>query len=128
MKTLPWLNFSKNKITDLSLLTELTDRKQTKIKGIKKSQKLYLWDWSQIDDPVFRFEKMIASHLLKPCDYWQDVHGHKAELRYIRDEKGKEVDFVVLRDRKQLFAVECKLSDTDAAPALLEFKTRLDIL
>jgi predicted AAA+ superfamily ATPase len=64
---------------------------------------------------------------LKLCDYWQDVHGHKAELRYIRDEKGKEVDFVVLRDRKPLFAVECKLSDTDAAPALLEFKARLDI-
>ena len=99
----------------------------TKIKAIKKSQKLYLWDWSQIDDPGFRFENMIASHLLKLCDYWQDVHGHKAELRYIRDEKGKEVDFVVLKDRKPLFAVECKLSDTDAAPALLEFKARLDI-
>ncbi len=99
----------------------------TKIKAIKKSQKLYLWDWSQIDDLGFRFENMVASHLLKLCDYWQDVLGHRSELRYIRDEKGKEVDFVVLRDRKPLFAVECKLSDSDVAPALLEFKSKLDI-
>ncbi len=99
----------------------------TKIKAIKKSQKLYLWDWSQIDDAGFRFENMVASHLLKLCDYWQDVLGHRSELRYIRDEKGKEVDFVVLRDRKPLFAVECKLSDADVAPSLLEFKSKLDI-
>jgi predicted AAA+ superfamily ATPase len=98
-----------------------------KIKAIKKSQKLYLWDWSQIDDPGFRFENMVASHLLKLCDYWQDVLGYRSELRYIRDEKGREVDFVVLRDRKPLFAVECKLSDTDIAPSLLEFKSKLDI-
>ncbi|MGK5084492.1 DUF4143 domain-containing protein [Bdellovibrionota bacterium FG-1] len=98
-----------------------------KIKAIKKSQKLYLWDWSQVEDPGFRFENMVASHLLKLCDYWQDVLGHRSELRYIRDEKGKEVDFVVLRNRKPLFAVECKLSDTDIAPSLLELKSRLDI-
>ena len=99
----------------------------TKIKALKKSQKLYLWDWSQVVDAGFRFENMVASHLLKLCDYWQDVLGHRSELRYIRDEKGKEVDFVVLRDRKPLFAVECKLSDSDVAPSLLEFKSKLDI-
>jgi predicted AAA+ superfamily ATPase len=99
----------------------------TKIKAIKKSQKLYLWDWSQIEDPAFRFENMVASHLLKLCDYWQDVLGHRAELRYIRDEKGREVDFVVLKDRKPIFAVECKLSDTDISPVLLDFKSKLGI-
>ncbi len=98
-----------------------------KIKAIKKAQKLYLWDWSQIDDPGARFENMVGSHLLKLCDYWQDVLGYKSELRYIRDEKGKEVDFVVLRNRKPLFAVECKLTDGDVAPSLLEFKSKLDI-
>ena len=99
----------------------------SKIKAIKKSQKLYLWDWSQIEDPAFRFENMVASHLLKLCDFWQDVLGYKSELRYIRDEKGKEVDFVVLRNRKPLFAVECKLTDTDIDPSLVQFKSKLDI-
>lgn len=99
----------------------------TKIKALKKTQKLYLWDWSQIEDSGFRFENMVASHLLKLCHYWQDVLGHKSELRYIRDEKGKEVDFVVIRDRKPLFAVECKLSDTDVSPSLIQFKKTLEI-
>ena len=98
-----------------------------KIKATKKAQKLYLWDWSQLEDPAYRFENMVASHLLKLCDYWQDVLGHRSELRYIRDEKGREVDFVVLRDRKPLFAVECKLSNSEVAPHLLEFKSKLGI-
>jgi predicted AAA+ superfamily ATPase len=99
----------------------------SKIKAIKKSQKLYLWDWSQVEDPGFRFENMVASHLLKLCDFWQDVYGYRTELRYIRDETGKEVDFVVIKDRKPLFAVECKLKETDASPSLLYFKSKLEI-
>jgi predicted AAA+ superfamily ATPase len=98
-----------------------------KIKAIKKAQKLYLWDWSQVEDPGIRFENMVASHLLKLCDYWQDVLGYKSELRYIRDETGNEVDFVVLRNRKPVFAVECKLADTNISSSLLKFKSKLDI-
>ncbi len=98
-----------------------------KIKAIKKTSKLYLWDWSQVENPGFRFENMVASHLLKLCDFWQDVLGYKAELRYIRDETGKECDFVVIKDRKPIFAVECKLSDTDVSPSLIFFKSKLDI-
>ncbi len=98
-----------------------------KIKAIKKTQKLYLWDWSQIENPGARFENMVASHLLKMCDYWQDVLGYRSELRYIRDETGREVDFVVLRDRKPLFAVESKLSDSDISPSITAFKAKLDI-
>ena len=39
----------------------------------------------------------------------KDALGYKTELRYIRDESGKECDFVVLKDKKAFFAVECKL-------------------
>jgi predicted AAA+ superfamily ATPase len=99
----------------------------SKIKAVKKTQKLYLWDWSQVEDEGARFENMVASHLLKLCDFWQDTQGYRTELRYIRDETGKECDFVVLRDRKPLFAVECKLSDTNISPSLLYFRSKLDI-
>ena len=98
-----------------------------KIKAIKKAQKLYLWDWSEIKEPGAKFENMVASHLLKYCHYLQDVEGHRMELRYIRDERGHEVDFVVLKDRKPLFAVECKLSQQEVAPTLLSFRSKLSI-
>jgi len=98
-----------------------------KIKAVKKAQKLYMWDWSQVADPGARFENMVASHLLKLCDFWQDTLGYRTELRYIRDDLGREVDFVVLKDRKPIFAVECKLSDTAVSPSMVEFKSKLDI-
>jgi hypothetical protein len=98
-----------------------------KIKATKKAQKLYLWDWSQIDDRGSRFENMVASHLLKFCDFRREVLGYRTELRYIRDDRGREVDFVVIENRKPLFAVECKLSDTAVSPSLLELRSKLSI-
>lgn len=98
-----------------------------KIKAIKKAQKLYLWDWSQIEDPRAKFENMVASHLLKWCDYNQDVLGYKMELRYIRDDRGTEVDFVVLKNKIPVFAVECKLSDITPSKSLMQFKSKIEI-
>jgi hypothetical protein len=99
----------------------------TKIRAVKKEQKLYLWDWSQIEDKGARFENMIASHLLKYCHFQQDVYGHKMELRYIRDTDKREVDFVVIKDRKPIFAVESKFSDKVVSPHIYYFKERLNI-
>lgn len=99
----------------------------TKIRAVKKEQKIYLWDWSQIEDPGFRFENMIASHLLKYCHFHEDVHGHSMELRYIRDTDKREVDFVVMKNKKPLFSVEAKLNDRAPSPHLFYFRDRLSI-
>jgi predicted AAA+ superfamily ATPase len=99
----------------------------SKIKAVKKASKLYLWDWSPLEEPGAKFENMVASHLSKLCDFWQDVMGYRAELCYIRDETGKECDFVVLRDRKPIFAVECKVSDTEISPSMMYFRGKLNI-
>ncbi|NBO39512.1 ATP-binding protein [bacterium] len=98
-----------------------------KIRAVKKEQKLYLWDWSLIDDPGARFENFVASHLLKYCHFVQDTQGHKMELRYLRDTDKREVDFVVLQNKKPLFAVEAKLSETTLSPHLKYFCERTSI-
>lgn len=49
------------------------------------------------------------------------------ELRYLRDRDGREVDFVVIQDRKLLFAVECKLHDTALSPHIPYFAERTTI-
>lgn len=97
----------------------------SKIKAIKKTPKLYLWDWSQIEDESFRFENLLASHLLKWCDYMQDAEGFKTELRFLRDETGKECDFVVLKSGKPIFAVECKLNDNNLSDSIKYLKSKL---
>jgi predicted AAA+ superfamily ATPase len=99
----------------------------TKIRAVKKEQKLYLWDWSQVENPGHRLENMVASHLLKYCHFLEDVQGYKTELRFLRDTDKREVDFVVLKNRKPLFAVECKHGEKSISPHIFYFKDRTQI-
>lgn len=100
---------------------------ESKIRAVKKEQKLYLWDWGQIEDEGLRFENMMACHLLKYCHFHEDVFGERMELRYIRDTDKREVDFVVLKNKKPLFAVECKLNNENLNSNILYFKERTKI-
>ncbi len=95
-----------------------------KIRAVKKEQKLYLWDWSLINEPGPRFENFIACHLLKYCHFIEDTEGFKMELRFLRDTDKRETDFVVLKDNIPLFAVECKTGEKNINPSIFYFKER----
>lgn len=98
-----------------------------RIRAVKKERKLYLWDWSSVPEPGERFENLVASQLLKYCHFIEDTKGHVMELRFLRDTDRREVDFVVLRDRKPLFAVECKTGERRISPAVHYFAQRAPI-
>jgi predicted AAA+ superfamily ATPase len=98
-----------------------------KIRAVKKEQKLYLWDWSSIEDRGIRFENMVAGHLLKYCNYLEDSDGEKMELRFLRDTDKREIDFVVIKNKKPLFAVECKTGEKNLTPHIPYFKARTNI-
>lgn len=98
-----------------------------KVRAVKKEQKLYLWDWSVIPEDGPKFENFIASHLLKYCHFVEDVEGFRMDLRFLRDMDKREIDFVVLRDEKPLFAVECKTGEKKINPALFYFMERTQI-
>ena len=111
----------------LYMLFRIPPYGNSKIRAVKKEQKLYFWDWSCIEAEGFRFENLVACHLLKYCHYQRDTKGLKMELRYLRDVDKREVDFIVLQDKKPLFAVECKLQETNLSPSLGYFQKRLSI-
>ncbi len=98
-----------------------------KYRALKKEPKLYLWDWSQIKNPGAKLENLVASHLLKFCNYLWDREGYKCELHYLRDQEKREVDFLVTIDKKPWFAVEVKQSVDKLHKNLLYFKDRLSI-
>lgn len=98
-----------------------------KIRAVKKEQKLYLWDWSEHSDVGKRWENFVASHLLKYCHFHTDTAGEKMELRFLRDDSGREVEFVVLKNQKPLFAVECKAGEKEVSPHLRYFSERTPI-
>lgn len=75
------------------------------------------------DDGV-RAETLVACHLLKAVEGWTDLGFGDFDLRYLRDKQKREVDFLVVRDRKPWLLVEVKVSDTNLSPSLAHFQAQ----
>ena len=97
------------------------------IRSLKKEPKVYLWDYSIVEDLSLKFENLVACHLVKFCHFLEDTQGYKSKLYYIRDVDKREVDFLVTIKEKPWFAVEAKLSDESLSPSLIYFGRRLRI-
>jgi predicted AAA+ superfamily ATPase len=94
-------------------------------KSLRKQPKVYLWDWSLLTDPGARLENFVASHLLKSVYFWTDAGLGDFALHFLRDKAGREVDFLVTRDRKPWFLVEVKSSEQrQVSPALTYFQAK----
>lgn len=98
-----------------------------RIRAVKKEQKLYLWDWTMVSERGARFENLVACQLLKYCHLVEDFEGFGMDLRFLRDTDKREVDFVVLKEGRPQFMVECKTGEKDISPALFYFKERVGI-
>ena len=94
------------------------------IRAVKKAQKHYLFDWTQVPELPQRFENLLAMALLKWVHQQQDSEGRDLELRYFRDLDGREVDFVVTERGVPLLLVEAKWSDTGVDRGLRYLKRR----
>lgn len=94
-------------------------------RSLKKEQKLYFWDWSQVEEDVARFENMVAGHLLKAVHAWNDIGYGEFDLYYWRNKEQKEVDFVLTNKRRPIALFECKLSETSPAESLVQLSKML---
>lgn len=91
-------------------------------KALRKEPKWFLRDWSGLDDAGALTETLVACHLLKAVEGWTDVGIGSFELRYLRDKLKREVDFLVVRDKRPWFLVEVKAKDTRLSEALAHFQ------
>jgi hypothetical protein len=96
-------------------------------RAIHATPKLYLFDLLRIPGAsrAARLENLTALHLLKACHFWTDTAAGAFDLHFVRDKEQREVDFLVVRDGKPWWLVECKSGSTEPAPALLHFRQRL---
>ena len=90
-------------------------------RSLIKEPKLYLWDWSVIEDPGARIENLLASHLHKAAHFWTDIGLGKYQLHYLRDKDKKEVDFLVSKNNAPWMLVECKSSGNEPISANLRY-------
>ena len=49
------------------------------------------------------------------------------ELRYLKDVDGREIDFVVLKDKKPIFAVEAKSGEKSISKHIYYYQKRTNI-
>ncbi|MBI2410595.1 MAG: ATP-binding protein [Candidatus Kerfeldbacteria bacterium] len=94
------------------------------VRANKQAQKHYQVDWTLVQDESFRFENMVAGHLLKWVQFQQDVKGEDVDLRYFRDVDKREIDFIITRNGKPTQAIECKWQDADVSQTLRYFQAR----
>src|SRR5690606_28450690 len=98
-------------------------------RALRAEPKPYLDDIVQIPAANLgaRQENLVALHLLKACHYWTDTGEGDFDLRFVRDKEKREVDFLVLRDKKPWMMVECKSNDHTPCPQLVHFAEQLGV-
>jgi len=94
-------------------------------RALKKMPKVFLWDWSAIEDQGNRFENMVASHLLKSVHFWTDCGLGNFDLFYIRDKQKREVDFLVTKNKKPFLLAEAKTSEDKLTTSLIHYSAIL---
>ncbi len=96
-------------------------------RALRAEPKLYLYDVLQVQDVAARQENLVALHLLKACHFWTDTAQGEFDLRFVRDKEKREVDFLVLRERKPWLAIECKSNQRSPSRSLVHFSERLAV-
>ncbi|USN46326.1 MAG: ATP-binding protein [Pseudobdellovibrionaceae bacterium] len=103
-----WLGYLK----ELYFFFEVKPFSRSIPRSLKKEGKIYFYDWCENTELGAKFENLVASHLLKACHFWDDSGLGQFGLHYLRNKEKKEVDFLISKDSKPWFTVECKNGDT----------------
>ena len=117
-----WLNY----LNELYYFFSLKPYSKSLARAIKKENKLYLWDWSEVENAGARFENLIAAHLLKYCDYYTDTGVGHFELLYLKNKEKQEIDFLLMQNKKPFLPVEVKLTDEVPSKAFAKFMPQLN--
>lgn len=114
-------------LSELYYSFEIKPYSKSIARAIKKEPKIYLYDWSEVENLGSRYENLIAVHLLKACQFWEDTGEGVFELSYLRDKEKREVDFLILKNKKPWFSVECKLTGSNLDTGYQKFQKILNI-
>ena len=93
-------------------------------RSLLKEPKLYLWDWSLVEEEGHRYENLVASHLLKAVHFWSDRGMGEYGLYYLRTKDKVEADFIVTKNGEPWFIVEVKTKAKGLSPALYHFQKK----
>jgi predicted AAA+ superfamily ATPase len=96
-------------------------------RSIKKENKLYFYDWSNVPEAGCRFENLLAVSLIKMAVRLTEIGLGSFEIMHIRNKEKQEVDFVLVKNGKPVALFEAKESDSDISKAGLYFGKQLSV-
>lgn len=97
------------------------------IRSIKKENKLYFYDWTNVPDPGIRFENLLAVSLVKMAARFSETGLGTFEVMHIRNKEKQEIDFVLVKNGRPLALFEAKESDSEISRTGLYFGKQLSI-
>lgn len=97
------------------------------IRSLKKERKIYFFDWCLLENDAAKFENLLAFHLWKTCHYLTDTGEGTYELFYLRNKQKKEIDFLVVKDKKPQFTVEAKLNENQLDKTFEVFQNQIKV-
>ncbi|MBI4422986.1 MAG: ATP-binding protein [Elusimicrobia bacterium] len=109
----------------LYYLFEIRPYSRAVARALRREGKVYLYDHTEIESPGARFENLVALHLRKLVDAWNDWGYGSFDLHYVRTKEKRETDFLIAESRKPYALIEAKLSGDTLDPALSYFAERL---
>jgi uncharacterized protein len=96
-------------------------------RSLLKMPKIYLWDWSLVENKGAKIENFVASHLYKAVNFWTDLGLGEFELFFVRDKEENEVDFLVTKNDSPWLLIETKSSLKEPLNSnLLRFQKQLN--
>ena len=96
-------------------------------RAILREKKLYLFNYTEIEEDGHKFENMVALELLRAVYNWNEYGYGRFTLHYIRNKEKEEVDFLIARNNKPILLVETKLSEDNPVKSLVKFQNILNI-
>ena len=96
-------------------------------RSIKKENKLYFYDWSNVPEAGCRFENLLAVSLIKMAVRLTEIGLGSFEIMHIRNKEKQEVDFVLVKNGKPVALFEAKESDSDISKAGIYFGKHLSV-
>jgi uncharacterized protein len=95
--------------------------------SIRKEKRVFFMDCSAAydDSQGAHIENIVACSLLKYVHFKRDSTGQRWDLFYIRDKQKREVDFVLIKDRKVEKLIEVKKSEESLSNGLKYYHEKL---
>jgi uncharacterized protein len=97
------------------------------IRSIKKENKLYFFDWTNVPDDGCRFENLLAVSLIKLAARLTEIGLGTFEIMHIRNKEKQEIDFVMVKNNKPIALFEAKESDSNISKAGSYFSKQLSL-